>query len=206
LHGETLRRVDEKLRALGLTDDKPIFGINPGSVWPTKRWSVDGYAAVIQLLRKKFDGQFLLFGGPDDAEIVSSVANRCGGAVINLAGVISLRELPAAISRCRVFVTNDSGPMHIAVAQRVPTVALFCATTPALGFYPYTDHAVVVEKDLSCRPCASHGGRRCPLGTEDCIREISPDAVLQAVAKLLDRAQDAGETAPVSFQPEFMTL
>lgn len=204
LHSETLRRVDEKLRALGLTDDKPIFGINPGSVWPTKRWSVDGYAAVIQLLRKKFDGQFLLFGGPDDAKIVSSVANRCGGAAINLSGVISLRELPAAISRCRVFVTNDSGPMHIAVAQRVPTVALFCATTPALGFYPYTDHAVVVEKDLSCRPCASHGGRRCPLGTEDCIRLITPQTVVRAVETLLQTARPADDSWHDSFQPQRM--
>jgi len=202
LHSETLRRVDEKLHSLGLTDDKPIFGINPGSVWPTKRWSVEGYVAVIQLLRKKFDGQFLVFGGPDDADIVSLVVNHCGGDVINLAGVISLRELPAAISRCRVFVTNDSGPMHIAVAQRVPTVALFCATTPALGFYPYTDHAVIVEKELSCRPCASHGGRRCPLGTEDCIQRIAPQTVVHAVVTLLQTAKPSEDSLHDGFQPQ----
>jgi heptosyltransferase-2 len=114
-----------------------------------------------------------------------------------------LRELPAAINRCRVFITNDSGPMHVAVARQVPTVAIFCATTPQLGFYPYTENAIVVQRDLSCRPCTSHGGRRCPLGTEDCIRQISPDAVARAVEKILEGRR---RLSPLAFQPRVMTV
>jgi heptosyltransferase-2 len=101
-----------------------------------------------------------------------------------------------------VFVTNDSGPMHIAVARGVPTVALFCATTPALGFYPYSTDAVVLQKDLPCRPCSSHGGRRCPLGTEDCIQLIRPEHVLQAVESLLKRRGE--KKAAAGCQPEFI--
>ena len=198
--------VDQKLGALGVHENDFIVGISPGSVWATKRWSIDGFAALIPLLRRKYDCKVLLFGGADDTTVVEEIQRRGGAAAVNLVGRIELRELAAAVSRCRVFITNDSAPMHIAVARKVPTVGLFCATTPELGFYPYTNDAIVVQKNLFCRPCGSHGGRRCPLGTEDCIREISPDAVLQAVAKLLDRAHDAGDTAPVSFQPEFMTL
>ncbi len=196
--------VDEKLRALGVGGRELIFGVNPGSVWPTKRWSPAGFAALIRMLREKHDCQVLLFGGSDDAAVVQDVQRRCGDAAISLVGRIGLRELAAAISRCRVFVTNDSGPMHIAVARQIPIVAVFCATTPDLGFYPYTSEAIVVQRDLGCRPCASHGGRRCPLGTEDCIRQISPQTVMQAVEKLLHG--DAADGRASSFQPEFVTV
>jgi heptosyltransferase-2 len=92
--------------------------------------------------------------------------------------------------------------MHIAAALEIPTVALFCATTPDLGFYPYSSNAVVLQKDLPCRPCSSHGGRRCPLVTEDCIRLIRPEHVLRAVEKLLERPRE--KRAVVGHQPEFV--
>jgi heptosyltransferase-2 len=196
--------VDRKLRALGIREGKPIIGVNPGSVWPTKRWSRQGFSQLIGLLAKKLDCQVVLFGGAEDAAVVGDVLAGCGTAAVSLVGEISLRELPAAIRRCRVFVTNDSGPMHIAVAERVPTLAIFCATTPDLGFFPYTNHAVVVEKQLSCRPCTSHGGRRCPLGTEACIQLIEPASVLQAVEKLLRSGPPDNEPPIDSFQPEFV--
>ena len=109
--------------------------------------------------------------------------------------------MPAAIGRCQVFVTNDSGPMHIAVARQVPTAAIFCATTPDLGFYPYSSKAIVIQKPLACRPCTSHGGRRCPLVHEHCIRQISPRTVLAAVEKLLAGQPSADEER---FRPEFL--
>jgi heptosyltransferase-2 len=196
-------RVDRKLRDLGLDEDGPVVGVSPGSVWPTKRWSTAGFAALIRMLRERHRCRVLLFGGPDDAAVVEDV-QRQSGTAINLVGRIGLDELPAAISRCHVFVTNDSGPMHIAVARRIPTVAVFCATTPDLGFYPYTSDAIVVQRSLTCRPCASHGGRRCPLGTEDCIRQIPSEAVLQAAEKLLQGG--ARGRAPGSFRPELMTV
>ena len=205
LSSEIQKRVDEKLLKLGVRESDLIVGVSPGSVWPTKRWSAAGFAALIQMLQQTCACRPLLFGGSEDSAVVEDVQRRCGGAAASLVGLIGLRELPAAINRCRIFITNDSGPMHIAVARGVPTVAVFCATTPDLGFYPYTNDAIVVQRDLSCRPCASHGGRRCPLGTEDCIRQIPPDTVLRAVEKLL--ARDRYSKSPrVPFQPEFMTV
>ncbi len=195
--------VDGKLGELGVDDRLPLIGVHPGSVWPTKRWSAEGFGALISLLRKRHECRVLLFGGAEDEPVVEQVQRQCGGAAVSLVGRIGLRELAAAINRCRVFVTNDSGPMHVAVARCVPTVAIFCATTPELGFYPYTHRAIVVQRELSCRPCASHGGRRCPLGTEDCIRQVGPQAVLAAVEKLL-RGEFAGTGDP--FQPELVTL
>jgi heptosyltransferase-2 len=199
----TQRSVDAKLHALGLGENELLYGINPGSVWPTKRWSAAGFAALIRMLQQKHGCRVALFGGADDAGVVEDVQQRCDGSAVSLVGRIGLSELPAAITRCRVFITNDSGPMHIAVARRVPTVAIFCATTPELGFYPYSSDAVVVQRNLPCRPCAPHGGRRCPLGTEDCIRQISPQIVLRAVEKIVGADRRAMRCA---FQPELLTV
>jgi len=198
---EVQNSVARKLRDLGVDAGKTTIGVNPGSVWPTKRWRMEGFAEFIGLAHARFDCQVLLFGGPEDADIVARLLERCGGAAVNLAGKFSLRELPAAIGRCQLFVTNDSGPMHIAVACKVPTVAIFCATTPDLGFYPYTGNAVVIQKQLACRPCTSHGGRRCPLAHENCIRQIRPQTVLAAVEKLLN-GKVKGDCQ--RFLPEFL--
>ena len=201
--------VDRKLAALGLNINLPIVGIHPGSVWPTKRWSAAGFARLIEDLRQDFNCQVALFGGAEDGAVVRDVLSRCGQGAIDLVGQISLRELPAAIGRCRVFLTNDSGPMHIAVAERVATVAVFCATTPALGFYPYSERAAVLQKELSCRPCSTHGGRRCPLGHRACIELVQPASVLAVVKKFLgaDVASPAIVDMPgKSFEPEFIAL
>ncbi|MGE5306207.1 MAG: lipopolysaccharide heptosyltransferase II [Alphaproteobacteria bacterium] len=201
-HGAMARLLD----SLSIKADKLLIGINPGSVWPTKRWSASGFARLIELLKQKYDCAVLLFGGPDDVSIAGQIQDLCGHAAVNLAGKITLRQLPAALSACHVLVTNDSAPMHIAVARNVPTVAIFCATTPALGFYPYSADAIVVEKQLDCRPCGSHGGRRCPLGTEDCIRLIPVERVLCAVDELLERKIKTPDVVRTGCLPEFIAV
>lgn len=106
---------------------------------------------------------------------------------INWVSQTNLKELIAAISRCQAFLTNDSGPMHIAVATRVPTVAIFGPTTRELGFFPYGSGHRVIEKPLSCRPCSLHGANTCPLGHFECMKTIGPDEVYQAVVEQLSR-------------------
>lgn len=197
--------VSALFQSAGIDLDKFLVGMNPGSVWATKRWLPEGYARTIELLKQKYHWQVVLFGGPADVELTRKIQALCGGAAIDLAGKLSLRELPAALSRLSLFITNDSGPMHMAVAQGVPTVSIFCATTPSLGFYPYSSRAVVLEKALRCRPCSPHGGKRCPLGTEDCMRLITPEHVLEAVERLL-RQGEAPAAEPKRAVPEFMTV
>ena len=105
---------------------------------------------------------------------------------MNWAGETSLKELIAAISRCSVFLTNDSGPMHVAVASGIPTVAIFGPTTRELGFFPYGKGHTVIEKNLECRPCGLHGAKECPLGHFQCMRQITPDEVFAAVREKWD--------------------
>jgi heptosyltransferase II len=90
--------------------------------------------------------------------------------------------------RFNLLVTNDSGAMHIAVAQDVPVVAIFGPTTRDLGFYPYGEKDIVVEKDLPCRPCGRHGGYRCRRKNFACMKLITVSDVFNAVKERLGMA------------------
>lgn len=203
---DTREAVDLVLRSLGIQRDGVIFGVHPGSVWPTKRWTAEGYAELILSLKQRYRCEILLFGAPEDQAIVTQIQALSGSAAVSLIGKVDLRELACALEWCDVFITNDSAPMHVAVARRVPVVAIFCATTPSLGFYPYSSKAVIIEKELPCRPCASHGGPRCPLGTEDCIRLIKADDVLRGVERLLNGSHRAQPEGTDPYFPQSITL
>jgi heptosyltransferase-2 len=203
---DTRDEVAQRLRSLGVDTSRLLIGLHPGSVWATKRWSAAGFARLIGMLKERYPCEILLFGGPEDSKVIAEVQDLSGGSAISLGENIALSELPAALALCKVLVTNDSGPMHIAVAQAVPVVAIFCATTPALGFYPYSSKAVVLEKELPCRPCNAHGGRRCPLGTEDCIRLIGADRVFQAVEQLVNSAHRPALESANPHLPQFIAV
>src|SRR5439155_839533 len=150
-----------------------------GSAWATKRWAPEGFAAVIGALAGE-GARCVVLGAPDEAALAQEINRLAGGRATVLAGRTDLATLVAVVDRLALLVANDSAPMHIACARGVPVVAVFCATTPALGYGPWGPRAAVVEADLACRPCARHGGRRCPRGTEDCMQLVAPAAVLAA--------------------------
>jgi len=151
-------------------------------VWATKRWTAEGFAAVARVLGG--ESRVVLVGGPDDRALCQTIAAHAGGEVRSLAGETDLATTVAVIDRAAVLVGNDSAPMHIACARDVPVVAVFCATTPALGYGPYGPRTRVVAVDLACRPCGRHGGQQCPRGTEDCMRLVEPAAVVAAVREV----------------------
>ena len=164
---------------------QPLFIVCPGSVWFTKRWTIEGYAGLVQALERSY-GRVLMCGGPDDLALTRAVQSRADGRGVNLAGQTDLQAFMALLDRARVVVSNDSAPMHLAVARGVPVVAIFCATTPSLGYGPYSPQSVVVEqKELFCRPCGRHGGPRCPRDTEACMRSVGVQDVLAGVDQLL---------------------
>ncbi len=173
------------LREANIQAGDPFFIVCPGSVWPTKRWTISGYAELVRQLTRRY-GKVLLCGGPDDAPVAQAVYEQSRGVSINLVGRADLQTFMALVDHARVVISNDSAPMHVAVARNVPVVAIFCATTPSLGYGPYSERAVVVEKkELFCRPCSRHGTMTCPRGTEDCMRSITVDDVLAGVGRLL---------------------
>ncbi len=165
-----------------LLPDGPLAGIHPGSAWATKRWLPERFAELC--VRLKADGFTpVLVGGPDDKALGASIARDCGA--LDLVGRTDLEELKALMGRLSVFVTNDSGPMHLAAAAGVPVVAIFGATTRELGFFPYGPGHRVIEADLACRPCGLHGARECPEGHFLCMRLLTVDRVHAACREIV---------------------
>lgn len=191
-------RVDERLLAAGIKSSDRILGINAGSVWATKRWLAEGFGAVADRAVRELGMKVIFFGGPADADSVNKAVGSMKVQALNWVGQTPLRELIAAIVRCQVFLTNDSGPMHIAVACQVPTVAIFGPTTRELGFFPYGPGHIVIEKDLSCRPCGLHGAKKCPLEHFNCMKTITPDEVFNAVARQVAREENPARDFVVS--------
>lgn len=161
-----------------------VVAMNPGSVWATKRWPSDRFAEVARRLHHA-GYRIALIGGPSDVADTDAVKSLAGIPVINLANRTSLRELPAYIKACDLLITNDSGPLHIAVSQGTPALAIFGPTVRELGFFPYDSVSRVIETDLPCRPCGLHGGNRCPKSHFRCMLDITADTVYDAAVAML---------------------
>lgn len=163
----------------------PLIGINPGSVWKTKQWLPERFAETADALIEETNCKILLFGSEKDSEAVNSVAQSMKHPPINLCGRTDLKTLTWLISKCSLFITNDSGPMHLACAVDVPVVAIFGPTTRELGFFPFGRRCRVVELDLPCRPCSLHGGDKCPLTHFRCMKDLTAEMVLQPCREFL---------------------
>lgn len=98
---------------------------------------------------------------------------------------LPLGPTAALLAGARVVVTNDSGLMHLATAVATPVVAVFGPTSPAFGYAPYQAAARILERDLPCHPCSTHGGPRCPLRHHACMVDLTPDAVGTALRELV---------------------
>ncbi|MDZ7266626.1 MAG: lipopolysaccharide heptosyltransferase II [candidate division KSB1 bacterium] len=160
------------------------YALAPGSVWATKRWPADRFAQLARALIADHHALVFLVGGESDAELCAGIQAQAGAHCRNLAGRLTLRQAAALLDRCTLLVSNDSAPAHLGVATRCRVLTIFGPTVPRLGFAPYGAGHGVIEKNLACRPCSTHGSRRCPLGTHACMLEIS-------VAEVLARVKDA---------------
>lgn len=187
------RAVSEKLAAEGVGPGERIVALHPGSVWPTKRWFPERFASLAGRLRREAGVRVMLIGGPGDAALSRSIAEASGADVLDWVGKTSLPELIACARRWSLLVTNDSGPMHVAAAHGVPTLAIFGPTTRELGFFPYGEGHRVVEADLACRPCGLHGAKTCPEGHFLCMELIGVDAVYRASLEMMGPARSFEE-------------
>ncbi len=166
-------------------DERIVAGINAGSAWPTKRWPARKWARLIKKLSAARGGKVLMVGGPGEKDWNAEIERLAGaGHCLNFTGRTSMPELMEAIRPLKVFISNDSGPMHIAAAMGVPAVGIFGPTTRELGFFPYGPGNRVIETPLACRPCALHGSKKCPRGHFLCMRLLTVDEVFKAAQDL----------------------
>ena len=167
-----------------LNDNRDYVIMVPGSAWATKMWPWEGYRQVAAHLRRQ-QLPVVLLGAAAEVPVAERVAR--GLDVINLAGKTSISEAMLMVSRSRLMVCNDSMALHLASAFRIPTVAIFCSTSPEFGFGPWQNRAIVVQReDLSCKPCGPHGFKRCPNDTQACMQDLPASRVIEAVDTLLE--------------------
>ena len=167
------------------TYGKPTLGINPGATYGSaKRWYPEKFAAVAAHFAERFD--ILIFGGPGETamaeEIEEDLKSRGIENYRNLAGKTTIEELCAAIGGLSLFVTNDSGPMHVAAAYRVPTVAIFGPTRHKETCQWANPKSAIVRHDMECAPCMK---RECPLKHHECMKSIEAYEVIEAAEKLV---------------------
>jgi heptosyltransferase II len=158
----------------------PLVGLAPGSVWPTKRWPETYYAALARIL-SAWGMNLVTVGGPGDRGLCASVLEGTGSRSRNCAGELSVLESAAVLSRLDALVTNDSAPLHMADAAGTDVIAIFGPTVRRFGCAPWRPGDEVLERDLPCRPCSRHGGRRCPERHFRCMLDTTPETVAQRV-------------------------
>jgi heptosyltransferase-2 len=166
---------------------QPIFGLNAGAEFgPAKRWPIEKFIVAAREIQQRTNCVWLIFGSKNDAAIANQIESEIQNSkfkIQNLIGKTSLRELMALLKICRVLLTNDSGPMHVAAALGTPVVVPFGSTSPELtgpGLPGDTRHQLL-KSDAPCSPCFR---RKCPIDFR-CMNGISVERVVKAVLSLV---------------------
>lgn len=162
---------------------KSFIAIAPGSVWKTKRWLPSHFNELVRLFEK--DGKnVILLGGKADSHICKEV--KAGTNAIDLSGSFSIPESISIMSKAELVITNDSAPTHFAYLSNTPTLTIYGPTSPIFGFAPVGKYDRVVSKDLECSPCEIHGSNKCPIGTHECMKSLTPEEVFRNAYEILE--------------------
>ncbi|MGE5086010.1 MAG: glycosyltransferase family 9 protein [Bacillota bacterium] len=156
----------------------------PGSVWATKRWTVEGFVNVGNSLQEN-GYQVYVMGGPGEEALADQVASQIPKSIC-IAGKTAIIESAQIIARARLVVGNDSASTHLAAMCETPLIAVFGPTVLEFGFRPWSDSSYVAQREkLACRPCGKHGHKVCPIKTHVCMKNLPPEQVLQAADFIL---------------------
>lgn len=176
--GAAAAEVEELLAGAGIGLDARVLGVAPGASHGPKRWPPERFARVADHMAKSREMKILLLGSEADRAVTGEVANAMELPAVDWTGATDLELLPAAVQRCALLVSNDSGPMHVATAVGTPVIGVFGATHPRLGFAPVGPADTAVTLDLPCSPCSLHGNRACRFRTHACMVDLDPSRVI----------------------------
>jgi lipopolysaccharide heptosyltransferase II len=187
---EEKRWAREFLNELSIDSSRPIVGLHPGATWPNKRWPEKYFAELARQLCDR-NVRVLITQGPGEESIVMEVMQQISplklpearSQAITLLPVLSLRQLASVQQEMQVFISNDCGVMHLAVAVGTPTIGLFGPSQPHIWFpYDQRDGHLALWQPIDCRPCHKNF---CPLGHLDCQNKLEPERVTVAVMERL---------------------
>ena len=170
------------IESYGIGPDDMLIGMNPGARFgSSKCWPVEHFARLAELIEQRWNCKIMLFTGPGEQTLGDQIVKLSRAKIINPGpDNINLELLKSLVQRCRLLITNDTGPRHYAVAFDIPVVVLMGPTDPR-----YTDanleKTIIVRRDLVCSPCHH---KECALHHE-CMAEILPQEVMRATEQLL---------------------
>ncbi len=178
---EDQQEADRLLRSLPL--DRPLIGLHAGARSPARRWPAERFAELADALTEEYGARILLTGGPDETDLVASVTTRMSAPAVNLVGQTSLGGLAALISQLDLFVSNDTGPAHIAHALNTPSVTVFGPAEFVRWAPTDAERHLVVRRPVECSPCPHW---ECPIDHR-CLNWITPQEVLAAAERQLTK-------------------
>ncbi len=184
LHKDTERKIKEIFQTHDINKMDKIVAINPGASCPSKKWPIEYFSEVIDRLNKEYGAKVIILGGPDSKEAARLLLGSIKTKAIDLTGKTSVSLLAGILSKSHLFISNDSGPVHIAVSVGTPVIAIFGRSDKALSpkrWGPLGPSDVVLHKDVGCRICLAH---RCEKDFK-CLKVITADEVVEAVEKFL---------------------
>ncbi|HEX9780913.1 MAG TPA: lipopolysaccharide heptosyltransferase II [bacterium] len=188
---EAFRRVGAVLSEAGIGPEVRPLAVHPSASCVSKRWMPERFAAVADRLAGDLGERIVLVGGKPDAVHAAATASAMRAPAVNLAGRLTVAELIALLSRCRLLLSNDSGPVHLAAAVGTPVVDIFGRNQRGLSplrWGPLGDGHVILHKEVGCVTCLAHN---CDIEFK-CLTELGVDEVYQACAAVLARQTAAG--------------
>ncbi|HOX29091.1 MAG TPA: glycosyltransferase family 9 protein, partial [bacterium] len=173
------KKAAEYFKQKGISGTDGVIAVYPGAGSPYKLYPPDQFREVLESIRSECGCKFLMVGSSADREICERIMDGFSGEAVCTAGDLDLLELGAALERCVIMITNDSGPMHLAVAVGTPTVAIF-GPTNAERYGPRGDKHRIVWHREPCNPCKAP-----ECGRSSCIGDIPPRRIVDAALSLL---------------------
>jgi heptosyltransferase-2 len=181
---ESEQWVRDLLASNGIKETDKLLAINPGASCPSKIWPADRFAQVAETLAKRHNFRILIVAGAKDIPLANMVAQKLGDRALNLSGKTSVSHLASILKRCSLFISNDSGPVHIASSLGVPVISIFGRNQPGLSprrWGPLGRRDKYLHKDVGCIQCLAHNCKK----EFACLKAISVEDVLSAAESIL---------------------
>ncbi len=178
------RKIEDILKENRVKDSEIIIAISPGASCASKRWSIENFAEVANGLAERYSARIVIISGHVDKHFGDGLASLITAGCINLSGKTGIGDIASLLKRARLFISNDSGPVHIACAVGTPVIAIFGRNDRGLSperWGPSGKRDQALHKSAGCDICYAHD---CKVGFK-CLGSIKPEEALEAAEKIL---------------------